>query len=92
MRFDWDDNKSEKLKRERGMTFDEAVLVFFDGARVIVPKSENPEQSLAIGFAQDRLITLVHEYREDEEGDLTWLVTYWKATKEEAKEYEKARR
>lgn len=92
MRFDWDDNKSEKLKRERGLSFEEAVLVFSDGAHVVVPKSDDPEQSAAIGFAQGQLITLVHEHREDEDGELTWLVTYWKATKEEAKKYEKSKR
>lgn len=90
--FDWDDRKSEKLKRERGLSFEEAVLVFSDGAHLIVNKSEDPEQFLAIGFALGRLITLVHEYRMDEEGEYTWLVTYWKATRAEAKEYEKARR
>ena len=77
MRIDWDDNQSERLKRERGLSLEEAALVFSDGA---------------IGFAQGQLITLIHEHREDEDGDLTWLVTYWKATKEEAKKYEKRRR
>ncbi len=92
MRFDWDDNKSGKLKRERGLSFEEAVTVFSNGAHVIVPKNDDPEQFAAIGFAQDQLITLIHEHREDENGELIWLVTYWKATKMEAKYYEKYRR
>ena len=92
MRFDWDDSKSEKLKRERGLSFDEAVVIFSDAAHVIVRRNDDPEQSAAIGFAQGRLITLVYEDREDKDGELTWLVTYWKATKEEVKQYERARR
>jgi uncharacterized DUF497 family protein len=92
MRFDWDDAKSEKLKRERGLSFEEAVLVFSNGAHLIVQKSDDPEQFAAIGFARGELITIIYEYREDEDGELSWLITYWKATKEEVKKYEKSNR
>lgn len=92
MRIDWDDNKSAKLKRERGLSFEEAGSIFSDGARVIVRKNDDPEQFAAIGFAHGLLITLIYEYRQDEDGELTWLVTYWKATKTEAKLYEKSER
>lgn len=69
MRFDWDDSKSERRKLDRGLSFDEAATVF-SGPYVLVPKSDDPEQFAAIGFAQNRLITLIHEYREDEEGKI----------------------
>jgi uncharacterized DUF497 family protein len=89
VRFDWDDTKSEKLKRERGLSFNEASAVFSDAAYVSVPKNDDPEQFAAIGFAQDNLITLVYEYREDALGELIWLITYWPSTKREVSFYEK---
>jgi uncharacterized DUF497 family protein len=92
MRIDWDDSKSEKLKRERGLSFEEAAAVFSDGDRVVAPKNDDPEQFAAIGFAQGMLITLIYEDREDADGEFTWLVTYWKATKTETKDYEKHQR
>ena len=91
MRIDWDDNKSVRLKRERGLSLEE-VSVVLEGPHTMVPKSADPEQYLGIGFAQGQLVTVVHEFREDTEGEFIWLVTYWKATKQEAKVYEEFRK
>lgn len=66
MRIDWDDNKSEWLKRERGLSFDEASQIFGTG-HVVDQKNDDPEQYYAIGFAQGQLITVIYEHREDEE-------------------------
>jgi uncharacterized DUF497 family protein len=91
MRIDWDDDKSDKLKRERGLSFEE-VSVVIEGPHPIVRKTDDPEQYLAIGFAKDKLVTVIHEFREDVHGEYIWLVTYWKATKAEVKIYEKFRK
>ncbi len=90
MRINWDDSKSEKPKKERGLSLEEASQLFISGPYVIDKKSDDPEQYYAIGFAHGRLITLIYETRDDVEGEFTWLVTYWKATKTEAKIYEKS--
>lgn len=91
MRVDWDDNKSEKLKRQRGLSLEEASEVI-KGPHPKVSRREYPEQCLAIGFAKGILISLVHEFREDSDGEYIWLVTYWKATKKEEEKYEKFRK
>lgn len=52
-------------------------------------KNDDPEQYIGIGFANGIQIAIVYEFREDSEGEFIWLVTYWKATKQEAKRYEK---
>ena len=91
MRIDWDDDKSDKLKRERGLSFEE-VSVVIEGPHPVVRKTDDPEQFFAIGFAKDKLVTVVHEFREDLNGEYIWLVTYWKATKAEVKIYEKFRK
>lgn len=87
MRIDWDDSKSEWLKRERGFSFDEVSTVI-RLPHPMVQKGDDPEQYLGIGFVSGQLITVVHEFREDADGEFVWLVTYWKATKAEAKYYE----
>lgn len=91
MRIDWDDSKSEKLKQERGLSFEE-VSVVLEGPHPLARRHEDPEQWIGIGFVKDSLVSVVHEYREDDLGEFIWLITYWKATKEEAKIYEKFRK
>lgn len=87
MRVDWDDAKSEKLKSERGLSLVEAADVF-KGLNCCARKNDCPEQYAVIGFSNGQLITLIVEYREDDLGEFIWLITYWKATKTEAKFYE----
>jgi hypothetical protein len=45
-----------------------------------------PEQYRAIGWVGEQLYTVIFEVREDEEGDY-YLVTLWKATKQEQQLY-----
>lgn len=88
MRIDWDDNKSKKLKQDRGLSFNDVCEVII-GPHPMARKNDDPEQYTGIGFAKGLLITVVYEFREDLEGEFIWLVTYWKTTKAEAKIYEK---
>ena len=87
MDFDWDDRKSRLLKRKRGFSFEEIVRIF-EGVTVEGVKRDNPRQWLAIGFLQGRLLTVIYEERENEEGHYNWLVTYWNSTRAERKFYE----
>lgn len=91
MRIDWDDGKSELLKRDRGLSLEECAEMFLSG-HVADQKSDVPEQYFAIGFVQGQLITLIYEYRQNEDEEIIWLITYWKATKREAQLYEQKRK
>ena len=91
MRFDYDTQKSDYLKRERGFSLSDAAAIF-DGDYFTTTKSDDPEQYAAIGFSKGTLLTLIFEYREDDLGELIWLITYWKATKREVKIYEEFRK
>ncbi len=47
-------------------------------------KSDEPEQYYSVGAATNgTVVTLVYEYRYDEDGPYIWLVTLWKTTKQE---------
>jgi uncharacterized DUF497 family protein len=86
--IDWDDKKSELLRRERGLTLLEAAELLTQ-ERVERTKNDDPFQILATGYAQGKLLSLVYEIREHENGNTYyWLVTYWNATREERKTYE----
>jgi uncharacterized DUF497 family protein len=92
VRINWDDSKSDKLKRERGFSLEEVSEIISVPDAVTDGRSDDPEQYYAIGFVKGRLITLIFETREDADGEFIWLVTYWKATKSEVKIYEQEKR
>ena len=78
--------KNEKLKRERGMGFEE-VLSLFDKPYHLSQKKDDPEQWRAIGWVVDKLVSLIYEERDDEEGLFLWLVTFWPSTRIERELY-----
>jgi uncharacterized DUF497 family protein len=89
MRFQFDERKSRRLRAnpKRGIGFEEAQEVFAH-PYYLDQRSEWPEQYRAIGWAGERLYSVIFEMREDEAGDWYRLVTLWKARREEQKLYE----
>ena len=89
MRFSFDPRKSRRLRANprRGIGFEEAQELF-SRPYWLAQRSDVPEQYRAIGWAGDRLYSVIFEVREDEEGEILHLVTLWKATKEEIRLYE----
>jgi hypothetical protein len=51
-------------------------------------RADAPEQYRAIGWATERLYSVISEIRESLEGECYHLVTLWKATKQERRLYE----
>lgn len=75
MRLKWDDKKSDKLKKQRGLSFSELVEVF-EKTYHLSQKRDDPEQWRAIGWVKGKLSSLIYEEREDGDGSYYWLVTY----------------
>jgi len=88
MRFDFDPRKSELLRKNprRGIGFEE-VLEIFSRPYFQDRRSDLPEQFRAIGWAGNRLYSLIFEVREDDEGEYYHLVTLWRSTREEKRLY-----
>jgi uncharacterized DUF497 family protein len=88
MRFDFDPEKSKRLKAnpERGIGFEEAKALF-ESEYITDRRSDDPEQFRAIGWVSGTLYSVIYEVREDADGELYHLVTLWKATKEERRAY-----
>jgi uncharacterized DUF497 family protein len=90
MRFQFDKNKSQKLKKDprRNLSFDESREIWTH-YHYVDCRSDDPEQFRIIGWAKGSLYTVIYEVREDAEGEYYHLVTLWKSTKQEVRLYEK---
>jgi len=89
MRFDFDKNKSRRLRKnpKRGIGFEEVQELFLL-PHYLDQRSDAPEQFRAIGWVGERLYTVIFEIREDKEGECYHLVTLWRSTREEESLYE----
>lgn len=89
MHFTFDERKSRRLRAnlKRGIGLEEAQEIF-ERPYYLDQRSDWPEQYRAIGWAGDRLYSLIFEIREDEDGECYHLVTLWKATTQEQQLYE----
>ena len=90
MRFEFDKNKSDRLKRNpnRGISFEEAEAIWHR-LYYLDQRSDLPEQYRAIGWVGDDLFSVIFEIREDTLGEYYYLVTLWRATRGERRLYEK---
>jgi uncharacterized DUF497 family protein len=84
MRIKWDLKKNEKLIEERNIDFQDASRIFGQSYH-LSQKNDDPEQWRVIGWVDSRLITLIYEERQDEEGIYFWFVTAWVSTPSERK-------
>lgn len=89
MRFAFDERKSQRLRKnpKRGIGFEEVQELFYR-PYYLDQRADFPVQHRAIGWVGERLYSVIFEIREDAEGEIYWLVTLWKATREERKLYE----
>ena len=89
MRFTFDSRKSRLLRANprRGIGFEE-VQALFAQPYWLDQRCDVPEQYVAIGWVGGLLFSVILEFREDAEGEIVHLVTLWRATKEEVRQYE----
>jgi len=64
MRFDWNNEKSQLLKRIRGYLLEEVANIF-SGHYVERMKRDDPEQFIGIGYLDNTLISVIYEVRYD---------------------------
>lgn len=86
--FEWDDNKAQSNIQKHGITFEEAVEVFFDPFHQMGDASVNSERrEFILGYSLAQRILLVVYV---ERGELTRVVSARRATRQERKLYESA--
>ena len=86
MRFDFDGEKSRKVKQKHDVSLREAQEIF-DQAYIVDQKNDDPEQFRAIGWCGGKLCSVIFEIRRDNEDEYYHLITAWRATKEEQQFY-----
>ena len=89
--FDWDENKNIINRKKHGISFEEAVSVFFDDRAILFDDpqhSEKEERFLLLGMSKSANICIVcHCYRESD--TVIRIISARKATHREMKRYVK---
>jgi len=86
MRFQFDDNKNREVRKNHGVSLEEAREIF-DQTHIIDRKNDDPEQFRGIGWCRGNLCSVIFEIRRDPEGEYYRLITAWKATQQEEQTY-----
>jgi uncharacterized protein len=88
MRFEWDGRKAAFNLRKHGVSFEEAVTVFYDPLSATLPDpdhSDDEDRLITIGYSsQDRLLVVSHVER----GSAVRLISARGATHRERKCHE----
>jgi uncharacterized DUF497 family protein len=91
IKFEWDEKKAQSNIRKHGISFEEAMSVFYDERAIEFfddEHSEWEERFLLLGLSRKmNLLLICHCYRESN-GTIR-IISARKATKNEAKHYEK---
>jgi len=87
--YSWNDEKNALLlaNPERGRNIFEVADAIFDGLHVEYTHPDYGEQSRAIGFSDGRLLTLAYELIS--QPFEIHLITYWPASREEGRIFER---
>lgn len=84
MEFEWDENKNRRNIEAHGISFQDAIPIFFDDFRIeLDDTSSNEERFNVIGMAQGRILTVVYTWR----GANIRIISVRKAEKYEEREY-----
>jgi uncharacterized DUF497 family protein len=91
LHFEWDPDKAQTNLDKHGVTFEEAMTVFYDEAAIEFYDDEHSEREdrfLLLGLSSEMKVLLVcHCYRSEE--SMIRIISARKATKNEAKYYQR---
>ncbi len=91
IKFEWDENKNKINQRKHGISFEEALTVFYDDEALVrdAPEhSEGEERFVILGLSnRANLLVVCHCYRVSE--TVIRIISARKATKTESKYYGK---
>ena len=86
--FEWNQEKAASNIKKHGVSFDEAVTVFWDKNALIIndpDHSEDEDRFILLGMSENlRILVVIH----CERGDTIRLISARTATKQERKQYE----
>ncbi len=90
MELEWDAEKAERNLRKHGVSFEDAVLVFYDSGRIETydgREDYGEDRWATIGFAYPAVLHVVYTVRGE---DTIRLISARKANADERKQYREA--
>lgn len=94
MDFDWDPVKDKINQKKHGISFDEAIMAFFDPFALVEFDQENStpdeDRELLIGETTPGVLVVAFTIRES--GGIYRIISARRATRRERKNYEEAKR
>lgn len=91
LKFEWDENKAQSNLEKHGVSFEEAMTVFYDERALEFFDKNNSEwedRFLMLGITTEfKLLLVCHCYRDDD--NIIRIISARKATKNEAKNYKR---
>ncbi|OQW87991.1 MAG: hypothetical protein BWK78_08575 [Thiotrichaceae bacterium IS1] len=89
MQFEWNEHQARQNERKPGVSFQEALICFYDLRQVAfydAGHSEEEDREILLGHSkQGRLLVVCYTLR----GDLIRLISARRATRKEAQDYAK---
>ena len=87
--FDWDPNKSDRNRRERGFGFDYAARIFLGGTVELIDRRVDygEKRVRAIGQIDGRVFVVIYTDR----GPVRWIISAWKASGKDLRLWQDAR-
>ena len=89
IRFEWDNKKSAINKKKHGVSFSEAITVFYDSQALIIEDPDHSigeERFIAIGFSNlAHMLVVCHCYRHNDE--VIRIISARQATNKESVQY-----
>jgi len=94
MDFDWDPAKAQSNKKKHGISFEEAVMAFYDPFALVEFDEEHStpdeDRESLIGEAAPGVLVVAFTIRES--GGIHRIISARRATRSEKKHYEEAKR
>lgn len=92
VRYDWDPQKAEANLRKHKVDFETAKSVFGDPLAITIPDdehSDDEERWITLGLAggSDPLLVVCHTYRDQDDEEVTRIISARKATARERRQY-----
>jgi uncharacterized protein len=92
MKFEWDQNKDRSNKRKHGVSFEEAVSVFYDAEALLIPDpdhSDDEDRFIVLGLSsklRELIVSFCERIKNQNEENIR-IISARKADKDEREEY-----
>jgi len=97
MKFEWDQNKDRTNRRRHGVSFEEAMSVFYDTEALLIPDpdhSDDEDRFIILGLSsklRELIVSFCDRIKDQNEENIR-IISARKADKDEREEYWRKRR